>query len=256
MCVRVCVFAVALCHPCCVLFDETSAERFSGHLVAVFLRETKERQLPKLALCQVGGEDMSGGITIPSLRLAYTHTHTPLGMNRHATSLSDGKLLLNRLGLCNVTFKRMCHHFDGCFEQEDASTACAWSTVYIMLPLKNMGAFCFLGALVPLSLIIICLITVEQSGHLIKVVLIFFFPFCTCPLRLSESIWSAFNQSGAEVTSCYLTSYLYSWLYRQYWPRLSNKTSMHTPRLLHCLIFAGPLSSKPDIPLINGLSLK
>lgn len=75
VCVYVCVFAVALCHPCCVLFDETSAERFSGHLVAVFLGETKERQLPKLALCQVGGEDMSGGITSPPFTL-LTHTHT------------------------------------------------------------------------------------------------------------------------------------------------------------------------------------
>lgn len=118
-----------------------------------------------------------------------------------------------------------------------------------------MGAFCFLGASVPLSLIVICLITVEQSGHLIKVVSIFFL-FCTCLLRLSESIWSAFNQSGAEVTSCYLTSYLCSWLYRQYWPRLSNKTSLHTPRPLHCLIFERPISSKPDILVLNGLSLK
>lgn len=45
---------------------------------------------------------------------------------------------------------------------------------------------------------------------------------------------------------------LYPWLDRQYWPRSSNTSSIHTPGPLRYVIFAGPLSNKSD--LINGFS--
>lgn len=124
-----CVRADALMDPCCLLCDETSAERFSDYLVALSLLETKEEPLLKLTFCQVGGEAVSGGTTSPPFDW---FSHTPLGMNWHSTYFffSGRTLLLNYFGLCSVRFKKTCHHFNGCFEQKETLTACGWSTVW------------------------------------------------------------------------------------------------------------------------------
>lgn len=74
---------------CCVLCDETSAGRSSSRPVALLLRETKEQLRPVLALCQVGGEAVSGAESPPPPPLPTTLfdwlSHTPLGINWHAT---------------------------------------------------------------------------------------------------------------------------------------------------------------------------
>lgn len=104
LCVSLCRKIHSLIHWGSVLSDETAAERFGGHLVALLFSKTKERQLPRLVLCQVGRGDMAGGIASPPSTWLKP---TPLRLNRTAISSSDGRLS----GLCNVMFKEMCHDF-------------------------------------------------------------------------------------------------------------------------------------------------
>lgn len=127
-CVCVCVYRCSnVSMLCYVLCDETSADRFGGHLVALFLWETKEQPLPKLALCQGGREAVSGGTTSPPFDWL---SHTLLGISWHPTSLSGWKLLLSCFGLCCVSFEVMCCHFSGSAQQQETLTACGWSTVW------------------------------------------------------------------------------------------------------------------------------
>ena len=165
-------------------------------------------------------------------------------MSWHATSSSDRKLLVNRFAVWDLG-KRVMVSVAAC-EQEEAPAARGWSRVNITFhchwKTRELSVF---------SLIVTVLNAVEQSGHLIKVATIL---LCLSTETFRVCLdYIAFNQPGAEATSCCLTSHLYPWLYQLYWHRSSNSRSMHTPGPLHSLIHAGPLSRKSD--WINVLSL-
>lgn len=168
-CIDVCV--LQLLYFSCAMFCLMKHEQ-KGSEVASWVcssEKQKEWQLPKLVLCQVGGEDMSCRITSPPLEWC---THNPL--NWPATSLPNRMLNYANVWVYLRWHLRMCHHFDSHFEQEmPSSTSRAWSTVYTAS--GNHGS-----VLVLLTLIISCLITM---GKWWKVLILL------CSPRL-QSIWT------------------------------------------------------------------
>lgn len=87
--------------------------------MALFLRETKEQPLPKLAFCQVGGGDVSGGTTSPPPPTGF-HTHTA-GYEVTRYRLIRQEALSQPL--CSVRFEKTCHVLNGCCDQEEAPAA-------------------------------------------------------------------------------------------------------------------------------------
>lgn len=81
-----------------------------------------------------------------------------------------------------MMFKKMCHHFDGCFDQEEAQQLCATEKHRSFLFSRSFGPALF-----------------DQ----------YLFDHCGIKWVPDKSgvdslvfVWSAFNQCGAEATSC------------------------------------------------------